>query len=426
MSKERAGSARPITGVPSLGWFHRYPARFSNSTLAQMLSNVRHRLGHTFKMVLDPFAGTGSTLAAARGLGIESVGIELTPLGCLIAEVRLNPPSDLNQAVRVAELLARISPTRRKASLPKTLIEWIGHDNASVLNSCALEIENVTDTKMQDWLRLAISSALRASSCWLPGSIKAQRDPDRVPPPIGPNIIRAARALHRDCLLEGAGSRSQVKATILRSDARSLPLASEFVDAVITSPPYWNMYDYVGVHRLSYLAFGWRQKIEQQIGRTYGIEKDGNGFIPPVAMRKWYEEKFGGESLHLARSLRDYVTAMRAHFKEVHRVLRPGGVIAYAVGDTTRSGSRFRLVGAFREIIEEAGFQRISIVSRRGSHRRILPAGRNLITGRFTSTQLSASVYEKVIYATKCGNADGVKRKAKPEICADARTSKAG
>ena len=39
--------------------------------------------------VLDPFAGTGTTLLAAKQLGRESIGIELNPIYCTIAEQRL-------------------------------------------------------------------------------------------------------------------------------------------------------------------------------------------------------------------------------------------------------------------------------------------------------------------------------------------------
>ena len=39
--------------------------------------------------ILDPFAGSGSTLVAARRLGFEFVGIEQDPSYCLTAKERL-------------------------------------------------------------------------------------------------------------------------------------------------------------------------------------------------------------------------------------------------------------------------------------------------------------------------------------------------
>lgn len=46
-------------------------------------------------VVLDPFAGSGSTLVAAQSLGIRSVGVELDPAHCRIAERRFGDQESL-------------------------------------------------------------------------------------------------------------------------------------------------------------------------------------------------------------------------------------------------------------------------------------------------------------------------------------------
>lgn len=46
-------------------------------------------------MVLDPFAGTGSTLLAARTIGLDAVGIEIDPAYCAAAQRRLDEAATL-------------------------------------------------------------------------------------------------------------------------------------------------------------------------------------------------------------------------------------------------------------------------------------------------------------------------------------------
>lgn len=363
-----------------------------------MISSVQQRLGEAPRLLLDPFAGTGSTLAAARQLALPSIGIELTYLGVLIAQVRLEPPDDLEKALATAEEMALLPPVGDEPAISNDLISWIGQDNASVLTQWLSHVDAEQDVKLKRWLQLAISSTLRPSSRWLPGSIKPQTDPNRVPPPIGDNLKRAARALARDCLTESRDA--AVTASIELGDARTLLLEPGSVCAVVTSPPYATMYDYYDVQRLSYLAFGWPRELQLQIGRSRGISKDGVGFIPPPSMRDWYSGVYRGETTAEGRALRAYLQAMKQHFYEVERVLRSGGVIAYGVANSFKQSRTFSLVESIAELIDQFNFKGITVEPRRNSSKRILPAGRDQRTGRFSSSPQPA-IDEQVIYAVK-------------------------
>ena len=68
---------------PAYRWF-KYKEGFSEA-LVHYLINI---LGIEQGRLLDPFAGTGTTLFTASECGIDSVGIELLPVGCEIIEVR--------------------------------------------------------------------------------------------------------------------------------------------------------------------------------------------------------------------------------------------------------------------------------------------------------------------------------------------------
>jgi len=386
--------------TPELRWFHRYPARFHGRVVVEILATVCDKLGMLPGLVLEPFAGTGSALAAARQMGIPSIGVELTHLGLLIAQVRLNPPDDLTLCFSIAEELARLKPDDKRFLIPDELVLWIGIDNASVLAQYLEKLNRIEDNKLKNWLQLAISSALRPSSHWLSGSIKPQTDPNRIPSAIGPNLIRAARALMRDCTAESCQSDTHAPSSVIKGDARSLPLKTGMVDAVVTSPPYASMYDYFDVQRLTYLAFGWKREQHLQIGRATRLSVDGVSFMPPALMSEWYYKEYRGEATADGRSLRAYIDSMRAHFAEVERVLRPGGILAYAIANSIRRGRPFRLADMLSELVSEFAFDKVHAEPRVNSTRRILPAGRDPRTGRFSSAS-NPAVDEHVIYAIR-------------------------
>jgi hypothetical protein len=217
------------------------------------------------------------------------------------------------------------------------------------------------------------------------------------------HLRRWTRVIAADCRTEQLAS---APGLIAAGDARQLPLAQSSVDAVVTSPPYFVTYDYFEVNRLSYLAFGWPRPRHLQVGMRFGHQRDGAGFVPPAALARWYAEDFAGEDGLFGRALRSYCQHMAAHFAEVRRVVRPGGVVAYAMANSTRRGRPFDLVSGTAQLMLKAGFVNIEISARSTGDTRILPAARDTITGRFASTG-SAGVSERIIYARnpdRCGD----------------------
>ena len=396
-SDRNAKSQDNLDKSPTLRWFHRYPARFPNNLVERL---IRQMPGACH--VLDPFAGAGTTLAACRQFGIRATGLELSHLGVLITQVRLTPPLDLPQTVTRIEDWVEGAKRGNAGRIQSPLRAWLGTANSSQLQHLLHRIRGVRDSRVKRFIQLALSSALRPSSRWLAGSIKPQIDPVRHPPDLSLNLLRAARALARDCAAE-AGTEASSECRIITGDARILPFSAAAFDAIVTSPPYGSMYDYFDVQRLSYLAFGWPIFPDHQIGRKYGVAIDGKRFTPPNALLPWYRDYLGGERTTQGRALRAYAQDMEAHLREAIRVLRPGGIAAYAVANSVRRRGVIDFAKALREQMSRAGFVKVRSVHRRRDGRTILPGTRNRRTGRFSSRSQSHAVAERVVYARKPG-----------------------
>ncbi len=66
---------------------HVYPARM----IPQIARRLLRRYAKPGDLVLDPFCGSGTVLVEARLYGMNSVGIDINPLACLLAKVKSTP-----------------------------------------------------------------------------------------------------------------------------------------------------------------------------------------------------------------------------------------------------------------------------------------------------------------------------------------------
>lgn len=149
-------------------------------------------------------------------------------------------------------------------------------------------------------------------------------------------------ALHN--LLSGPLAGAEA-ASFRRASASALPLRDNSIDAVLTDPPYYNMIDYADVSDLFYVWL--RRALKGIAGDLFDEPGD------PAGVQDKREEiivKRGGtDGEHRVKDW--YEDRLAASFREMRRVLKPGGTLAVVFGHSDPDAWR-RLLGA----LHDAGF----------------------------------------------------------------------
>jgi hypothetical protein len=277
-------------------------------------------------VVYDPFAGRGTTMLEAALMGRVPLGCDINPLSHVLVEPRLAPPT----LEEVRERLSAIAWTTL-AEFPEELLTF--YHPETLREVCALKaylarrMESGTLDSVDRWIRMVAVNRLTGHSSGffsvytLPPnqavSVGAQKkiNADRQQVPlrriVSTLIYKKSRSLLTDCsdqtrqVLSGTASRSRL---LTAPASRTPEMASSSVNLVVTSPPFLDVVDYA--------ADNW--------------------------LRCWFCGIDTAEvQLTVLKRIEDWREAMTAVFVELARVLRPGGHVAFEVGEVR--GGRVRL-----------------------------------------------------------------------------------
>ena len=257
-------------------WF-KYKEAFSASLIEHLLSKYRIADG----VLLDPFAGSGTALFAAGGLGMKAEGIELLPIGRTIIATKQLIDWDLKEAdVRRLAFWKDERPWR-KSKTTKPINELrITHGaypaetfdammrflaaskredervQAVLLFALLCILENISYTRKDgQYLRWDYRSGRRqGKKIFNKGVILAF---DRA---ITDKLYQIVDDLHSGDLPEDLFAKPRSKAAVKLRDGSCLDilprLKAESYDCLITSPPYCNRYDYTRTYALELALLG--------------------------------------------------------------------------------------------------------------------------------------------------------------------------
>jgi len=272
------------------------------------------RLTHPGEVVYDPFMGRGTTLLEAALLGRVPFGCDVNPLSLQLLGPRLRPPA-------LEEIRARLNEInfRDHDELPEELLVFYHPDTLREIAALKKYLLTREQDAVDQWISLVALNRLTGHS---PGffsvytlppnqavSVKSQNkinaDRKQTPPcrNVPELIFKKSRILMSDCDTAMRGTLGTVagKALLLNQPARATPqIASDSVALVVTSPPFLDVVDYAGDNWLRCWFLG--------------IDPKEVHLTVPKKLPEWQSE-------------------MTAVFHELQRVLRPGGHVAFEVGE---------------------------------------------------------------------------------------------
>jgi hypothetical protein len=276
------------------------------------------RLTRLGDVVYDPFMGRGTTPVEAALSGRIPFGSDINPLSTILTRPRLAPPTLEQIAERLEEIDLECSE-----EFPEDLLAFYHPETLKQIASLKKYLLTRRKQKrldaVDDWICMVAVNRLTGHS---PGffsvytlppnqavSVKSQRkinEKRKQTPPrrnIRSIILKKSRQLLGDCSSQVRDVLAQVapEAMLLTRPASAVEeLPDRSVSLVATSPPFLDVVDYAGDNWLRCWFLG----------------------IDPKTVQ-----------LTVPKKLDDWQIAMTGVFHELHRVLKPGGHVAFEVGE---------------------------------------------------------------------------------------------
>ncbi len=249
--------------------------RYKEAFSAALASDLIERFTAPGGVVLDPFAGVGTAVFAARALGRSAVGIELLPVGFFAMEARL-AAGEVDRAAFLRRVAAaegidwrtHYDPACALCHIPITHGAFPAATERAIAGYRAW-CRRLRDRNIRRLFDLAALSVLedvsytRKDGQYLRWDGRARRGSlgsafrKRTIEPFGEAVTRQLRRIAAD--LAGGPPQDETLSLDLRSGSclEVLPtLARASADLVLTSPPYCNRYDYTRTYALELVYLG--------------------------------------------------------------------------------------------------------------------------------------------------------------------------
>jgi DNA modification methylase len=253
---------------------HPYHGKF----IPQLVEVLLERYVPAASHVLDPFAGSGTTLVQALESGRDATGVELAAFNCLLMDVKTSTYDLDLLAMELRDICARLDSLKLgRIKTPKEpyLKRWYAPRAAAELFAFR---DLAAEYRHADVLRVVLSRAARSARRAAHFDLEAPRVPQtgeywchkhkRTCRPIE-TAVGFLRRYTLDTLTRietfAAVRDGERSATVLQGDSCEVEYTETF-DGVLTSPPYPGLIDYHEQHQYAYELLSLDDRRELELG----------------------------------------------------------------------------------------------------------------------------------------------------------------
>jgi hypothetical protein len=316
---------------------HPYLGKFVPQLVEALLDRYVKRGGR----VLDPFAGSGTTLVQCLESGYDAVGLDVAAFNCLLMRVKTASYNPFRLESDVRQALGR--PGRSRLRPHGYVQEWFApHAAAELLHFRSI----LDDYEHADVLRVVLARAARSARLTTHFDLDFPREPQREPYWCHKHrrtcvpVQEAGKFIARYLVdtLDRVKAFQRVRrrgcaATVVHADATEAAVDGPF-DAIVTSPPYPGLIDYHEQHRYAYELLGLDDRRERELGAAARGTSRG--------------------------AVEEYVAGVSAVFKRHVEALAPGAPTLVVVNDRR---------DLYPEILERSGLRLVERLERHVNRR---------------------------------------------------------
>jgi len=356
----------PNKRIPIYNWF-KFKEGYSRGLVFGLLNEFGIKRGD---IVLDPFAGCGTTLLACKEFGVHAVGFDMLPVAVKIAQIKLMEWGNIDELIKAVDRLMSLSRRKPKTRFPDVAIvnkAFPQHVQDDLL-FYKEAIEKVRQP-VRDFLMLGLISILEEVS-YTSKDGQFLRLVDRQIRPVKDALRHRLSCMIADLCGPGLklGGRADARVEVFQGDARETCLPKRYwgkIGAVITSPPYLNRYDYSRTYALELCLLqagggGGLNGVRHSLLRSHIESRECPGREIEIPSLSEILTALAEKRLNNARipiMIRGYFEDMNLVIQNLSRYVRRGGHVALVVANAQFEGEPVPTDLILSELAESHGFR---------------------------------------------------------------------